>query len=131
MTPVTSVSESVLVDMTLLSSSCLHRGSDRPARNPSPPKPGKTKCPENRGNLTVTESAPMVGRCAVRGLRVPLCVSSVGIAAVSAAFVRHVASILVTFTGGSTGEWAVERLDTVRGDELPAVARVAVWEADP
>jgi len=37
-------------------------------------------------------------------------------------------SIFVTFAGGGTGNWRVERMATVTGPPLPAVSRIAVIE---
>ncbi len=39
--------------------------------------------------------------------------------------------LLVTFAGGPTGLWSVDRLDAVRGEALSAVERLAVVEGDP
>src|SRR5688572_13750333 len=37
--------------------------------------------------------------------------------------------IRVTFSGGASGAWQVERIATVRGDALPNVARLSVDES--
>jgi len=38
------------------------------------------------------------------------------------------APLLVTFAGGTSGSWEVERIEAVSGDSLPWAKRVAVVE---